>query len=267
MKSLRKYFLYILLFFTTLYSGDRFISFGINKFLVKSSNFRYSRLYRGEAKADILLIGNSRGLSFYQPIIEETTRHSTFNLSYNGLPTNLALALFKDYLINNGTPKLVIIELTMRGEKKELVSNFGMYEPYSQSISELIKKESSKISTVNKVFNLTRYNGEVFHRCLYYLNKSDIDWLINTSISERSLNKLDSSKFKIGFDEQAASDFKEIASICKSNNIQYKFVINPYLPAYLSRIEDFELNKDELSEYLQEPIYDFKKDKLHIIVR
>src|SRR5690606_27714487 len=101
--------LYIFLFLLILFTGDRLLSILIDKFIVSKSEFRYSKLYRGKAKADILIIGNSRGLSFYQPSIEEETGLSVFNLSYNGLPTNLALVLFKDYLKVNGAPKLVII--------------------------------------------------------------------------------------------------------------------------------------------------------------
>ena len=46
-------------------------------------------MYRGDAPSDVLLIGNSRGLIFYQPYLEKRLGIKTFNLSYNGLPANL----------------------------------------------------------------------------------------------------------------------------------------------------------------------------------
>ena len=78
------------------FTGDRFFAFILKKG-VQQSQFRYSRMYRGEAEASILLMGNSRGLGFYQPYIEEVTGEETFNLSYNGMTMDVAAALISDY--------------------------------------------------------------------------------------------------------------------------------------------------------------------------
>jgi len=53
--------------------------------MTKRSNFRYSRMYYQNADAEILLLGNSRGLMFYQPEVEKLTNKKSFNFSYNGL--------------------------------------------------------------------------------------------------------------------------------------------------------------------------------------
>ena len=53
--------------------GDRTAGWVLGK-ITTESNFRYSRLYGGEAECDVLLVGNSRGLIFYQPYVEEKNR-------------------------------------------------------------------------------------------------------------------------------------------------------------------------------------------------
>lgn len=251
--------LYIFLFLLILFTGDRLLSILIDKFIVSKSEFRYSKLYRGKAKADILIIGNSRGLSFYQPSIEEETGLSVFNLSYNGLPTNLALVLFKDYLKVNGAPKLVIIELTMPGNRKQLITNFGLYSSYSSDVEALIEQQSKSIGISNKLFHLTRYNGELFQRSVYYLNKDDSNWLLTSTISERALQRQNAPGFDFEFDREAMDGYKTIIAICKQNNIPFKLVINPYLPDYSKRIKNFDTYKASIRDYLQEPIYDFSK--------
>ena len=61
--------LWFIALFALVFAGDRLGGRLLQK-QVDSSLFRYSRLYRGDAAADILLVGNSRGLTFYQPYIE-----------------------------------------------------------------------------------------------------------------------------------------------------------------------------------------------------
>ena len=59
-------------FLIVLLAGDRTAGYLLQQ-QVAQSQFRYSRMYHGTAGADILLLGNSRGLTFYQPYIEEKT--------------------------------------------------------------------------------------------------------------------------------------------------------------------------------------------------
>ncbi len=256
MKAKFKISLYILYFFALVFIGDRLISIIIDANIIDRSKFRYSRLYNQKVNCDILLIGNSRGLPFYQPFIEKLTRKSTFNISYNGMPTNLALILFEDYLARNKKPGLVIIEATMRGRRKELVTNFGFYSKFSPELKELIYKESDWMGYFNDIVHLTRYNGEVFQRCIYYRSKSDTDWLNDRVISKRALEEIEQPEMA-KFDKNAAEDYKKIIEICKKNNIAFKFVINPYLPSYFDKIKNFEEIKNQQSEYIGAPIYDF----------
>ena len=84
-----KHIYWILGLMALFFIGDRIGGYVLEQIVLKSK-FRYSRLYKGQAKADILLVGNSRGLSFYQPYMEEMTGKSTFNVSYSAMPMTLA---------------------------------------------------------------------------------------------------------------------------------------------------------------------------------
>ena len=142
---------WILALVVLFFAGDR-ISGWVLKQLTMSSQFRYSRMYKGEAKSDILLVGNSRGLIFYQPYIEEITGKSTFNISYNGMPMDLGRVLVEDYLDKYPAPEQMIVDVTMCDRKNsQLVTGFNLYAPYSEKLFELIKKDDQSSAYAGKL--------------------------------------------------------------------------------------------------------------------
>ena len=164
--------------------GDRLGGFILNK-ITTESQFRYSRLYNNQAACDVLLVGNSRGLIFYQPYIEEKTGFTTTNLSYNGMPMELAAPIIKDQIDKNGAPKLLILDITLLDKRMDarLTAGFNLYTLYSERLSKLMQDSFPNDFYAGKVANLYRYNSEVFQRALYYLKKSDKDWLLDRVIS------------------------------------------------------------------------------------
>jgi len=179
-KKLYWIFIVILLFF----AGDRLFGW-VLKQLTEKSQFRYSRLYQGKAKADILLVGNSRGLIFYQPHIEKITGSKTFNISYNGMPINLAEVLVKDYLEKYPAPKQMILDVSMCDRlNKTLISGFNIYTPYSPRMYDLVHLNDTTGAVAGKIVNIYRYNSEIFQRSMFYLNKTDEDWLLDRVIND-----------------------------------------------------------------------------------
>ena len=243
----------IVLFFV----GDRVGGVLLEKLLQKSQ-FRYTRLYQGKASADILLVGNSRGLIFYQPYIEELTGKSTFNLSYNGMPMDLGYALVADYFEKNESPEIMILDITM-GDRinNQLLAGFNLYEPYSTHLSQLLKEESPKSYYAGQLTHLYRYNSEVFQRALAYINKDDEDWLIDRVISDAMVNKIDeeedyriaadSVKYIDALDEIILPALQNTLNLAKAKNVKVKLVVNPYYPPFADKIvnlNDF-INKVE----------------------
>lgn len=242
MKKLYWIFAVIILFFV----GDRLGGVLLKK-LVAESEFRYSRMYRGEADCDILLMGNSRGLGFYQPYIEEVTGKKTFNLSYNALPMNLGRVLLEDYLRFNKKPELLIVDVTMMNRvDTTLVSGFNVYTPYSDSLGMLVKEHTKNVFYGGKLSHLFLHNSEIFQRAMFYYNRSDNDWIVDRVINENMVEAVEGQRpFYAGpFDystvEMMFKELKKTVEIAKKNDIKIKLVVSPFFPPFVKKIVNFE---------------------------
>lgn len=229
--------------------GDRVGGIVLSK-ITDQSQFRYSRLYNGEAGCDVLLAGNSRGLIFYQPYIEEKTGLTTTNLSYNGMPMELAAPIIKDQFDKNGTPKLLIIDVTLVDKRMDarLTTGFNFYTPYSERLTDLMRDSFPKDLYAGKVTNLYRFNSEVFQRALYYLKKSDKDWLLDRVISKSLQNdvvKLDS--FNYDFNNKMLSELTDVVKYAQQKGTKVELVVNPYFPPFAEKI----FNLNELKNAIQ----------------
>ena len=128
---------WLLAFLALTLVGDRAMAYVLRSGLERSE-FRYSRLYTGRAEADLVFIGNSRGLNFYQPYIEAATGRKTLNLSYNALPVDLSTVLLADYLERYGPPRDLVVEIThLDRANPDLVREFRAYAPYSERMDQL----------------------------------------------------------------------------------------------------------------------------------
>ncbi|MEO1260054.1 MAG: hypothetical protein AAFZ15_14770 [Bacteroidota bacterium] len=220
------------------FAGDRAGAFILNK-ITDQSQFRYSRLYNGQASCDVLLAGSSRGLIFYQPYIEEKTGLTTTNLSYNGMPIQLAAPIIKDHIDKNGAPKILLLDVTLLDTRMyaKLATGFNHYTPYSERLSDLLRDSFPNDYYAGKVTNLYRYNSEVFQRTLYYLNKSDEDWLLDRVISPSLQNGIAAQKeFNYEFNEKMLADLNDVVKYAQAKNINVKLVINPYYPPFAEKI-------------------------------
>ena len=229
--------------------GDRAGGFILSK-ITSESQFRYSRLYNGESGCEVLLVGNSRGLIFYQPYIEEKTGLTTTNLSYNGLPMELAAPLIKDQIDKNGASKLMILDVTLLDKRmnERLSTAFNMYTPYSRRLTELLRDSFPNDLYAGRVTNLYRYNSEVFQRALYYLKKPDKDWLLDRVISatlQKDVAKIDS--FNFDFTDKMLTELKDVVAYAQQKNTMVKLVVNPYYPPFVQHIH----NKKALIEAVE----------------
>ena len=224
----------IILFFI----GDR-VGAWILQQLVAKSQFRYSRLYTGKAEADILLLGNSRGLIFYQPYIEELTGQTTCNLSYNSLPIDAGKVLVQDYLERYEAPKQLLIDVTMCDRNNpQLISGFGPYSNYSSSLNQLIKSVSKTSWSASQLSHLYRFNGEVFQRTLNYLGKSDKDWLIDRVISSNMQeNATKEQVVELKTDTYLLEELQELIQTAEAKGVVVELLVNPYYPPYAKRME------------------------------
>jgi len=279
----------IVLFFV----GDRVMGYVLSN-QVQQSQFRYSRMYNANADVDMLLVGNSRGLMFYQPYIEEATGMSTLNLSYNGMPSDLMNILVQDHITINGAPKEMIVDVTLCDRIDHAMSaGFNLYTPYSEKLSNHLKDKSKNTYYGGELSHLFRYNSEIFQRAMFYRNKSDEDWLLDRQISQNmidgaadldtfwihhfrpemdSLNKVeritqrvsswfsssDTEEFGVQKDSLYQIDkLTEMVTFAQSKGTNVNLVINPYYPPFVKSIINKESFKALVEEKTGLPVRDY----------
>ena len=252
-------------FVLLVFLGDRIGGFFLKK-LIENSQFRYSRLYNKKAESDILLLGNSRGLSFYQPYIEEITNQATFNLSYNALPIDVAKVLVEDYLKIYEHPELVIIDITICDRiNKQLMAQFACYQPFSEQLSQLIQDSISEVTVASSISHLYQYNSEIFQRALFYYNKSDEAWLLDRDIAKNLIDKVmnESYRYHIRYPQKAPAVLAELTDLLQQKGIKVKLVVNPYYPPFRKRMTDLDSLVQEVENLTKLKVHDYSKAIKH----
>lgn len=238
--------------------GDR-IGGGLLHQVIDRSQFRYSRLYTDRAAAEILFLGNSRGLPFYQPWVEEQLDVSTFNMSYNGLPVDLAKVLVSDYLDRYPAPRLAVIDITLADRFDErLIINFSPYTAMSERIDSLIRQTDRTAHAGIHLSHLYRYNSELFQRALYYMKNDDRFWQLDRRLSEEVAGSLpEDYEFIIRYPEAAPRLLGDIVQLLKQQGTEVKLVIGPYYPGFAKYITNLRDLKADVERTTGMQVHDF----------
>lgn len=237
--------LWIIAFLAILFAGDRLIGW-VFQHQISKSQFRYSRMYRGEGQSDILIVGNSRGLNFYQPHVEKATGLKTFSLCYYSMPCEIATALTQDYLDRYPNVKTVLVEITMvEMSDDKLLPGFTTYQDFSGRIDSVLKAQAVETWRYAKFSHIYRYNNEVFQRAMYYRNKLDNDWYFDHTITQDLIDQAPHRSVEFKVPEKHVQDIKMLADYCRARNINIKFVIAPIFPTYTVKRLDVLIQKVE----------------------
>jgi len=240
--------------------GDRLGGL-IMKTLLNKSQFRFTRLYNGTAQADILLLGNSRGLVFFQPKIEKLTGQTTFNLSYNGMPGNLADVFIKDYYDRYDAPKLLLIELGMTDRWNNIIlSGFNPYTINSPRLSEVMRDSLTEVYYGGKVSHLFKFNSEVFQRALYHIRKPDTDWLLDRVILKEMVQGVVNHKdYTINLSKALYFPLKKIIATAEKHGTKVHLLINPYFPAFAKKISNLKGLIDVVEKETGRKVHDYSE--------
>jgi hypothetical protein len=208
-------------------AGDRLGAFVCSRVLI-ASQFRFSRVYRGGTKADILVIGDSRGVhSFYAPAIERLTGRSALNLSFNSMSMPIAEALLADHLDRNPPPRLVLIEPTCIVVDHGLVSELRTYAGLSKRLEALYAHDHPVAAAWARVFHLLHYDSEFFLRALLYLRRSDQDW-INRNVVAPELLSIPVERWHPHSHPENVAALARIVRMLRARGIEVRLVIAPY---------------------------------------
>ena len=276
---MRKQLVWIIACLALAFLGDRLVGFQLHN-LTQKSQFRYSRLYNSNVTADILFVGNSRGLTFYQPEVERLTGQKTMNLSYNGMPADLAKTLVMDYLERHVPPKVMIVDVTLCDRYNEsLKTSMNLYVPFSRRLGELIKKSASinlknpnsvevdttdayagrKVYYGGKISQLYQHNSEIFQRVLYHRDKLDEDWIVDRIIGESATKDTAFRSYQVRMFPVMVNELKEMIDYAKEKGVVVKLVINPYYAPFAETIRDSFLTplKSYVEMQTNMPVSDF----------
>jgi hypothetical protein len=267
--------LYILAFFLIVLLGDRLIAAYIDK-IVLTSQFRFSKLYRGDQTRELVVLGNSRGVnSIYAPDIQKNTGLSIINLSYNGMSMQLGEALFLDYLEHNNPPKLLILEITNLFVSDDLIKELKIYSRSSSRIRRLLEKSEPQLAFASQFSHIFSLNGEMLFRTLYYLNKSDQSWINRSEISPQLLESVKNMKpVDLEVKDDNMVSLQNIIKVAHKKGINIRLFVSPYLPVYVDKISNFSRQIETIQKIIgKEKIWEYSKavenvdgfaDRLHL---
>jgi len=227
MRDAKRFAVWFTLLAIVVIAGDRIGAFVCSRVLV-SSQFRFSRVYRGGSNADVLVIGDSRGVhSFYAPAIEQLTGRPALNLSYNSMSMPIAEALLSDYLERNPKPRIVIIETTCVVVDRGLISELRTYAGLSKRLEALYAREHPSAAAAGRLFRLLPYDSEFFLRALAYLRRSDQDW-INRNVIAPQLAAGPRGRWSPRPHQENLDALGRLVPMLRSRGIDVKLVIAPY---------------------------------------
>jgi len=247
--------IWIVAFLAVLFAGDRLIGWLFQKQITQSM-FRYSRMYRGEGASDILIVGNSRGLNFYQPTVEKYTGLKSFSLCYYSMPCEIATVLAEDYLDRFPKVKTVLVELSViEMSDDKLLPGFTTYMDYSPRIDSVLKAKTSDSWYTSHVSHIYRFNNEVFQRAMYYRNRLDDDWYFDRTIPQYLIDLAPRRSVDFKVPDKHVNDIKILADYCRARGIDLKLVIGPFFPTYTVRHLD--VLKSKVEKATGYPVYDY----------
>lgn len=238
-RRLVRYLVVLFLLFLVL---DRGISLGLNE-LLKHSEIRFSRLYRGEMEKQVLILGSSRAVNaFYVPEIENKTNFSAVSMAYNGISMEVAEVVFLDYLDHNKDPEILFLEITNLPTRNEVLKELKLYSGMSHRIRRLTSEEYPTFSRISQIANTSRFNTELFLRALFYFVESDQNWINQRTLNWSALDSSSSEVIKSPFEnaDRGRLALLRIIDVCETRGIKVHLIVTPYLPSYRKCMIDYD---------------------------
>lgn len=254
----------ILLTLATLFAGDRLGGLLLDNLLYRSEQ-RFPSLYEGRFNADLVCIGNSRGVyAFDTPFVHQQTGTSIANISHNGMSPTVARAIFADYLDHNRKPKVLVIEVTcvLSAPTDDLVLDYKPFWGRSDRLRKLGQTVSPETAWACRVSWLYRYNAEMFWRVLSYWLRGANDQAIfmQQQISPELIAEVEHSEpFEL---HPAPGQLEALAALvhcARDAGIRVELVCDPYLPAYAQRITNLDSFLAEICDATGQPVLDFSR--------
>ncbi|MFQ5536402.1 MAG: SGNH/GDSL hydrolase family protein [Gemmatimonadota bacterium] len=241
--------------------GDRILGWAGQRALL-SSQIRFSRLYRGDLSADLLVLGNSRAVNaLLAPALEERSGRAVRTLAWNGLSAELSRVFWEDWRDRHAAPSLVLIEVSFLTGSNRQLSEFRPYFPHSPRLSELAQRDAPRAFWGCRTAALYCLNSGLTMRALYYRRRSDQGWVNRYRITPGLLAATDTLPAVpvAPVLPQNVAALKNIIAEATAAGTRVRLVYTPYLPAYRRKLRDVEAWLHSVEEALGLPVADYSE--------
>lgn len=151
--------LLLLIIVLTVFALDRVVGAAL-KAVVRSSDYRISRLYAGAAKADVLLMGNSVGNAMAIPRdLERDLHHSVFSLAAHGMDARTQQAFVMDLIDRGGAPKVAVLEIRPVLSPTLQAPAFSTYQSFSPRLATLLLEAQTDPVPWPRIFQVYAFNS------------------------------------------------------------------------------------------------------------
>jgi hypothetical protein len=233
MNELRKAAVQLLALLIVVVAGDRLASLVLSQPLTRSE-FRFARIFRGGVNADVVVIGDSRGVTSIDVAqVERLTGRRAFTFAYNGMPLTVSEALLAEYLQRNRPPRLVMLEVTSAVESPGLLADLHAYAALSPRLTALYAAAHPTSARVGSLLTLLRFNSEIYLRTLYYLRRPDQDWTNHRAMSEDEAVRMRSAPpWILRARSENLVALERMIRMLEARHVEVRLFVGPYLPEY-----------------------------------
>ena len=222
---------FLLLAAIAFFAIDRLVGFGLGK-VAESSQHRFARVYRGDHEAAIVVIGHSRGVQIVSPeAVRKAAGLPVYNLSANGMSTEIAEALLLDHLENGGKPAGIILEVSSICSNSGLIRDLKVFANRSPRLAAILEREEPVLATATRLFHSFRYNGDLMPRILFHCFGDD-QGLTNFYVAKPEFlaeTPISAKDWQIQEGNPAA--VARIVTWARGRQIPVRLVVGPFWPA------------------------------------
>lgn len=237
-----KKFLFRLVMLLIVTFAVQFITYAVLKLILDKSQFRFSR-YFASPEHKFFVLGNSRAVnSVNEKFANDSLQMDIINLGFNGMPYRYTLAMLDDVNSKN-TNAVIFFEITCL-KTDDFDDSYSFYAANSKYVKD------QYASTEYYWPTLLRLNNELFLRNIYYMRKSDKDWVNRTIITKNIIKQIGKDKPLQIFEH--VNDFHSRLALlqqkCAARGNKLVFFLGPYYPKYLSKLLDYQTTVDYLHQ-------------------
>ncbi|SMP68249.1 hypothetical protein SAMN06265222_11125 [Neorhodopirellula lusitana] len=240
--------------------GDRVGGYIMDR-AFQSTRFRFSQVYSGDLPADLVFIGNSRGVHmFHRPPLEAISGQRVANISFNGMPAPMMPVIWNDYLEHHKAPSKVFVEVSCIGRDNEpgSLERFAVLMAHSPATCELMKRSRTQKYWWCQVSHLYRFNSELHRRSLFFLRNSDQDWIMDGQVpSDWHDPDFVSQHGQFQRSQDDVEAISKLIAIANQAGVEVELILAPYLPAYQAQLPSHAEWLAWLESELGQPIHDY----------